>query len=69
MNTIWAVVKIRPEKNQTCVGFEPMTSAGYRYSALPTELSTSQLGAGHRFGSKWTREVMSKWLVPNKPGK
>ena len=30
-------------------------------SALPTEL-TSQLGAGHYLGSKWTREVVNKRL-------
>ena len=27
MNTTWAVVKIRPEKIQACMEFEPMTSA------------------------------------------
>ena len=50
MYTTKAVVKIRPEKKkfQACTAFEPMR---YRYSALPTEL-TSQLGAAHDVGSK-----------------
>ena len=25
MNTTWAVVNIGPEKNQACMGFEPLT--------------------------------------------
>ena len=62
MNTSEVVVKIRPEKIQACMGFEPMTSViVVQCSALPTEL-TSQLGAGHYVGSKWTCEVMNKWL-------
>ena len=34
MNTTKAVVKIRPEKIQGCMGFEPMTSA------IPVQCST-----------------------------
>ena len=43
MNTTSAVVKVKPEKNQACTGFEPMTFAN-RCSALPPE-PTSQLRA------------------------
>ena len=39
-------MKIRPEKNQTCMGVKPRTSA---IPVLPTEL-ISQLGAGHFVG-------------------
>ena len=42
--------KKKPGKIQACTGFEPLTSARYRCSALPIEL-TSQLGAGHLVGS------------------
>ena len=55
MNTSEVVVKIRPEKIQACMGFEPMTS-------VIVVQCTSQLGAGHYVGSKWTCEMMNKWL-------
>ena len=45
MNTSEVVVKIRPEKIQACMGFEPMTS-------VIVVQCTSQLGAGHYVGSK-----------------
>ena len=48
----------KPGKIQACTGFEPLTSARYRCSALPIEL-TSQLGAGHLVGSLLTLERMT----------
>ena len=43
MNTTSAVVKVKPEKNQACTGFKPMTFANRCTTLLP-EL-TSQLRA------------------------
>ena len=56
MNTTSAVVKVKPEKNQACTGFEPMTFAN-RCSTLLPEL-TSQLRASYTK----PREVMNTWL-------
>ena len=50
INTTWAVVEIRPKKNSGCTDLNQW-SLRYRWSALPTEL-TSQLGAGHHVGPK-----------------
>ena len=60
MNTTWAVVKIRPEKNSALYGIWTYDLCDTS-SAPPIEL-TSQLGAGHYVGSKYTREMMNKRL-------
>ena len=60
MNTTWAVVKIRPEKNSALYGI--WTYDLRDTSSAPSIELTSQLGAGHYVGSKYTREVMNKRL-------
>ena len=50
IDATFADARRKPGKIQACTGFEPLTSARYRCSALPIEL-TSQLGAGHLVGS------------------
>ena len=62
----------KPEKIRVPPGFELVTSAKYRYDALPTELSSHTLGApngwlhsgGHGFESCWS-PVFVRLLLSN----
>ena len=51
MNTTWAVVKIRPEKNSGLYAIWTHDLCDTGAAFLPTDL-TSQQGAGHYVGSK-----------------